>query len=1262
MKTTQVLKLCATLLLSASCGPILASGITNNFDTAADYVANGILGDTNWDGVYLGFGDIQNGNPGGSGNGATLAATAATFPNTLSITETRGDWAGAGDDGFFLWKLVQGDFDVSVESLPTWATTANNFAGLLVRAYNTNNSGAPFSTTITNAAENWVMLWRGQEFNIDEVRFATNGADNERTFSDNVAGINDTRFFRIVRNQGTNFSFFWKTNATDNWVQLTNGANYPNGIYTRADLAGIPLQVGIAHALFSGNSAQVFFTDFELTGPNVNPPPAMPPAPSNVTFAPVNSNSVAISWSTNGGDGSLVVLRANGMLLGNPVQGHPYAGDTNFQSPNTFLSADRSHIVYSGPATNIIVTGLGGSNNTYSAYVFSSSGSGSSIAYNTASPATNSIAGPGIVAAVSFVVNPTNIPVGGAGLATITATYTSGDSYDVSSDASATVSSSDATIITVNNGVMTAVTNGTVSIVVGYAGFFATNNVSAHLPVFTDNFGNNVDYVANGLQGSAWDGVFMKFGDVPGGNVGADNVAGQTFILNANIQVTNALYYQGSGGSWRLNGDDGMYLFKVVTGDFQASVHVVNDTILNNYAGIMARLFNGSGTASDGGPGGAGGNETHINWGNPQQGVTSARRTIDAGGTTTVGGLATDRWFLMERVNSTNFLFFEKANASDPWSAVPAATMTLPEAANNAPMELGLFQEMRAANTGFAQFDTLMIDGPGITPPATPPPPATNTTVTLNSDLSMTFNWVAASASGAPIRSMLVMRAGGPVTAAPTLAQAGSIGGIASPVNFGTGLNLGGGNWMVFATGNPAASTNVSVTVAGLTPGAVYYATVYTFTGVGATKAFNTVVPPTGATAAQQDGILQTVSVFPVPSIPLGGVQIPQVIGIFGGSPVNVSAFSTWIVANPAIVQVGTNSGALSGMSVGSTFATNIYSGFTNVVQVTVRPATFRDEFNVNQDYLNNRTTNSTWDGVYLNHGDIPETGYTTAAPGQTLLADANFTGAGLLTVTQSFGGWAADQNDGFFLFKYVPGDFQIAVHIANTNNLGGNFAYNEAGLLARLYTAGTNGTDIGAPFVLGNSTNNDGNAEFNGETWVGFTKFDEFGFGTYARKNIDNKEYQFTQTPQGSPDNWLLIFRQNFTNFYFFERATNTAPWILTPGKTSFSGASGALSDFAGQPMQVGIQLTPYLVGPWGAQFEHFMLDVESGAILSIQISGGNAVISWPLLPGTLQRTASLSPVNWQPVGVTPAYANGFYSVTLPLSQATSSFFRLVQ
>src|ERR1035437_2517654 len=41
-----------------------AGTITNNFTTARDYVVNGIIGETNWDGVYLGFGDIPGGGAG----------------------------------------------------------------------------------------------------------------------------------------------------------------------------------------------------------------------------------------------------------------------------------------------------------------------------------------------------------------------------------------------------------------------------------------------------------------------------------------------------------------------------------------------------------------------------------------------------------------------------------------------------------------------------------------------------------------------------------------------------------------------------------------------------------------------------------------------------------------------------------------------------------------------------------------------------------------------------------------------------------------------------------------------------------------------------------------------------------------------------------------------------------------------------------------------------------------------------------------------
>src|SRR5439155_11690852 len=165
---------------------------------------------------------------------------------------------------------------------------------------------------------------------------------------------------------------------------------------------------------------------------------------------------------------------------------------------------------------------------------------------NTTSPASTNFTGPGAVASVSFTANPTNLPAGGAGLATIIATYDSGDSYNVSSDPSATLSSSDPTIIYINNGVMNAAATGTVQIVAGYAGFFATNNVSVHAPIFTDDFGAARDYIATGLMGSAWDGLFLNFGDVPGANRGNDNAAGTTSQFNAN---TNVLTIEAAGST-----------------------------------------------------------------------------------------------------------------------------------------------------------------------------------------------------------------------------------------------------------------------------------------------------------------------------------------------------------------------------------------------------------------------------------------------------------------------------------------------------------------------------------------------------------------------------------------------------------------------------------------------------------------------------------------------------------------------------------------
>jgi hypothetical protein len=121
--------------------------------------------------------------------------------------------------------------------------------------------------------------------------------------------------------------------------------------------------------------------------------------------------------------------------------------------------------------------------------------------------------------------------------------------------------------------VLTGVINGSATITATYAGVRGSQLVSVHAPAYTDNFGSSHDYAASGVAGSTWDGVYLRFGDLPGGNNGGDG-NGSTTVANANIASNNVLTITAKATSWAGAGDDGFFLFKVVPGDFQVAVHM----------------------------------------------------------------------------------------------------------------------------------------------------------------------------------------------------------------------------------------------------------------------------------------------------------------------------------------------------------------------------------------------------------------------------------------------------------------------------------------------------------------------------------------------------------------------------------------------------------------------------------------------------------------------------------------------------------------
>ncbi len=602
----------------------------------------------------------------------------------------------------------------------------------------------------------------------------------------------------------------------------------------------------------------------------------------------------------------------------------------------------------------------------------------------------------------------------------------------------------------------------------------------------------------------------------------------------------------------------------------------------------------------------------------------------------------------MERFDSTNFYFYERATNTALWSL--AASVVVPEAANAAPMEVGIAEQMLTASDGTAQFDTFMMDGVGITSPTgvQPPPAASNLTVTLNSDLSMTLDWIAES-NGAPIQSMVVMKAGSPVSAQPPYGYLFDSG--ASP--FGAGSYLGDGNWEVYRSPNPPASISNTTVVTGLTPGTVYYAAVYTWVGSSTSKEFNNVIPATGASGVLLDGVLTNVVVLPPPTIPAGGIGQLQVIGSYeGGAKANVSAFATIISDDTNIVE--TADGVLTGYTNGTASVTVIYDSYTNTVNVVVRSPSHTDNFMTPHNYLSNGVAGTFFDGIYTNYGDVPEQSLAGAGNGATdatLAADAGITTPGMLTITNYGGGWEFNADDGFFLFKYVPGDFQEAIHI---NNYSDTVNYTIPSIMGRAYSDATNGGSLNNGVTIGAPLDGP-----DGECWVRMARFDEYGIGTYPEITIDNNSTQLTQGGQGDGENWILLVRQNFTNFNVYQRATNNQPWHLSPNKTSMSNAK-----FAGKPMQVGITLSTYSdnAGSY-VQFDSFMLDAaaEGTPVASFRVRGLSDYYLAGLSGAVLQSSPNIYPGNWQPVAATPTYATGLATVTLPLGSG-NLFFRLSQ
>lgn len=228
------------------------------------------------------------------------------------------------------------------------------------------------------------------------------------------------------------------------------------------------------------------------------------------------------------------------------------------------------------------------------------------------------------------------------------------------------------------------------------------------------------------------------------------------------------------------------------------------------------------------------------------------------------------------------------------------------------------------------------------------------------------------------------------------------------------------------------------------------------------------------------------------------------------------------------------------------------FASFLTVCSVSVEAIDdFADNFDASHNYSGGNVSGTIWNGMLLNSGFVGTQNATL------ITADANITNAGQFTVTMQNGGWDANSDNGFALYRNVTGDFVATVQVTGATIQD----YNDLGLMARV----ANSADAGV-----------------GEDYLLLRYFAAFGYmGTRSVNDNVQDDFGFA----GGMRPYLKL--QRFGNILTCTMANDSAftQNILTRSVTR--------DDFAGLPLQVGIWNAGFTSTVNTARLDNFRLSV---------------------------------------------------------------------
>jgi len=323
--------------------------VTDDFSVTRNYLTDGVAG-TIWSGVRLDTNDVNiNIGEVASGPTETLVADAGiTTGGRLTVSSHDGAYGVGQSSGFFLYRTVSGDFDISVQ-VPSLDNPAYHMPGLMVRL-----------PTELLFSEQFYGLVAFNEFGLGNgYRWAISGANGEAWFNGDPA----QPFMRIQRETNT-FHFYIKEHALDAWT-LVATEDHP-------EWDGVVMQVGLVDQTFTGNTATTEFDNLIFTTPSgVSNSVNAPSAPSGLELSVTGANQIGVSWTPGAGSsGSVVIAHPLMGVTRQPVDGNDFTGLANADFTLGQDLGASNMVVYAGAGGSVNVTNLPLVNCSFAVYSY----------------------------------------------------------------------------------------------------------------------------------------------------------------------------------------------------------------------------------------------------------------------------------------------------------------------------------------------------------------------------------------------------------------------------------------------------------------------------------------------------------------------------------------------------------------------------------------------------------------------------------------------------------------------------------------------------------------------------------------------------------------------------------------------------------------------------------------------------------------------------------------------------------------------------